>query len=189
MIPQRFHYRGSDDFAPEDLLDFNSDLVVEIIGEAGKIPDHNLIKEAVSTVLYFLRVEKKQDKFSPDEFAVLLETVLEEFGYVLKVNVKKEGQKFDNAELISINMDDLAEQAGSFYELQFFQALRSTLVENLEQKPRLLFFYGLRSCVKKLVGVHRWNRRCDELNDEIVAFMEENFVRRARTSDCALLIK
>ena len=58
----------------------------------------------------------------------------------------------------------------------------------LKQSPRVLYFRGLRGCVKQLAGARRWSGRCQELHDHIVDYMRGCLTAEASGNPCALVV-
>ncbi len=110
------------------------------------------------------------------EFAAALEKVLRSFG--LSVYADNESSSTPTAtataeqRVLDCNLQALASSAiGEGFELLFFPQLRQELQRQLQQAPHVVRFRGLRGCVKQLAGTPRWNRRCQNLNDQIVDFL------------------
>jgi hypothetical protein len=74
-------------------------------------------------------------------------------------------------------------------ELLFFCRLRDELRSQLDLAPRLLRFYGLRGCVKRLTGAQRWSPRCQELRDRIVEYLRACTAADHAHKDCALRVE
>src|SRR5437773_1161564 len=75
------------------------------------------------------------------------------------------------------------------FELVFFPRLRDELRKSLQESPGVVRFQGLRSCVKQLVGAHRWSPRCQKLSDQIVAFLRLCWSSEVATAGCALVVR
>jgi len=74
---------------------------------------------------------------------------------------------------ISLSLVEIANAAGSGYELAFFDLLEKRVAALLETRVDNLRFCGLQQCVKFLRGVKVWTRACDTLREEIVCFIRE----------------
>ena len=74
---------------------------------------------------------------------------------------------------ISISLVDIAHQAGSGYELAFFDLLEKRLNSLIETGVDNLQLCSLQPCVKHLRCSRVWTRACDALREEIVCFIRE----------------
>jgi len=83
---------------------------------------------------------------------------------------------------------ELAAAAGKGFELMFFPHLREEMRNKLEESPHVLRFHGLRGCVKQLSGAERWNRRCQNLNDQIVEYLRSCWQTEQASLSCALIV-
>ncbi len=61
--------------------------------------------------------------------------------------------------------------------------------QQLAEKPRLLEFRGLRSCVKQLAGRKHWCPTCDRLENQIVAVMRGWFELEPHAQETALIVR
>lgn len=64
-----------------------------------------------------------------------------------------------------------ANEAGNGFELAFFENLRAELATLREAGVEEIRFTGLEKCSLILRGAAKWNRACDKLHGEIVAFL------------------
>src|SRR6266481_3403913 len=74
-----------------------------------------------------------------------------------------------------------ADQAGSGYELAFFDLLEKRLNSLIETGVDNLQLCSLQPCVKHLRCTRVWTRGCDALREEIVCFIRERLT--ATTSE------
>lgn len=72
-----------------------------------------------------------------------------------------------------ISLLEIAKDAGSGFEMGFFQILRNRLYEVLSKEVLRLRCSDLKGCVKFLRGGKRWNKDCGMLQEEIVCFIRE----------------
>ena len=70
-----------------------------------------------------------------------------------------------------LNLLDLVKEAGSGYELAFFNRLRDRLQTLIGGGTTDVDLVGLASCVKHLRARKSWSRDCDALQEEIVFFV------------------
>ena len=59
---------------------------------------------------------------------------------------------------------------------------------NWNNRPMCSASRGLRDCVKQLAGTPRWNRRCQNLNDQIVDFLRSCWQTESASQSCALVV-
>jgi len=83
---------------------------------------------------------------------------------------------------------EIAHQAGTGYELAFFDLLEKRINTLIETGVDNLQLYSLHSCVKNLRGVKTWTRACDALREEIVCFVREKLTTNEslRLINCSL---
>jgi hypothetical protein len=74
---------------------------------------------------------------------------------------------------ISISLLDIAYEAGTGYELAFFDLLEKRIQLLLETGVDNLHLCSLQTCVKHLRGARLWTHACDPLREEIVCFIRE----------------
>jgi hypothetical protein len=70
-----------------------------------------------------------------------------------------------------LNLAELAREAGSGYELAFFNRLRDRLQSLIGAGTTEVDLVGLSSCVKQLRARKSWNSGCNDLQEEIVSFV------------------
>ena len=70
-----------------------------------------------------------------------------------------------------LNLAELAREAGSGYELAFFNQLRDRLQSLIGTGTTEVDLVGLSSCVKQLRARKSWSRGCNDLQEEIVSFV------------------
>jgi len=175
-----------------EMLKIEGEIVVEITGKQNELPDEDLVVQAVSAVIYYIRTDLMVDTISVEKFSTLLETVLEGFGFIVETKVKNgRTKKMDNGkpEPITVDLQKVVDDIGSGYELFFFNRLQQTVSKCMELNPKFVYLYGLQDCVKKLTGVKRWNYRCQNLSEDIVSFVREQFQTNNKGLNCALLIR
>ena len=151
---------------------------VEIVGEAKNHLDQELLRHAAASVFHYFKVELERDNVTIGEFSNALEKVLAHLGYTIHPGIA------DSADLVQ-----LLREAGDSRELFFFPRLRDELRGQLRHSPRVVRFRGLRRCVKQLAGVQRWSSRCEQLQDQIVAYLRECFSAETEQKQCALVVE
>lgn len=73
---------------------------------------------------------------------------------------------------ITVSLVAAATDAGNGFELAFFQALRTELLQLRNEGVQQIRFTGLRESSLILRGSEKWNRHCERLLGEIELFLE-----------------
>ncbi len=135
--------------------------------EAG-YPSWWLTDHVTESIAFYLHLRN-------DETAVAFSQLSQTVRYVLKVIGYKEIiPHFAPAPPpISISLLDVAHEAGTGYELAFFDLLEKRISALVETGVDNLKLCALQPCVKHLRGVKTWSRSCDALRAEIVCFIRE----------------
>ncbi|MBL67656.1 MAG: hypothetical protein CMO74_04255 [Verrucomicrobiales bacterium] len=157
------------------------DVTVELLGEAARELDEQIVEEAAAAALYFFKQELNRNVVSVGEFTMALERILRGFGYKVK-------PIHDNAREAETNLHDLAHQAGEGLEMVFFCTLRDQIHADLNGKPEVLRVKGLRDAVRKLTGAEHWTPRCQKLNDQIVDYLRDIVARHRQEAKLTLMI-
>lgn len=173
----------------EKNLNIEKELIIEIAGKHGELPEKKIVREAILAVVHYIKCELKKEVITTEEFSEMLETVLESFGYHVKAIVKNDIKEKQMPVTISVNLDEIVSDSRNRYELFFFEQLAKTMKESLEKRPGILYINGLQECVKKIVGVNKWNNKCRNLSDEIVYFARSQFEAYTDKKKSALVIK
>ena len=84
---------------------------------------------------------------------------------------------------------DLAREAGSGYELAFFQLLKERVQPILSNHASNVNVYGLQSCDRYLRSVKTWSRSCSRLRIEIVEFLRAQLEQTNLKTDRLLIIQ
>src|SRR4029077_5414846 len=153
------------------LFEFSRDWLHAAITRAADqagYPSWWLTDHVTESIAFYLRLRT-------DESVVAFSQLSQTVRYVLKVIGYKEIiPYFEPAPPpISISLIDLAHEAGTGYELAFFDLLEKRINTLLATRVGNLKLYALHNCVKHLRGVKLWTRACDALRDEIVCFIRE----------------
>jgi hypothetical protein len=99
------------------------------------------------------------------EFSNALERALKCFGYEVTTTALENGRA-----PVGTDLRELAAAADDF-ELCFFQRLRDEFLRQTKDEAEVVRFWGLRGCVKQILGAKRWCQRCELFSDQIVAFL------------------
>jgi hypothetical protein len=168
------------------LFEFNRDwlhaAITRAADEAG-YPSWWLTDHVTESIAFYLRLRNDENVVA---FSQLSQTVR----YVLKVIGYKEivPHFAPSPPPISISLLDLAYEAGTGYELAFFDLLEKRINTLIETGVDDLQLCSLQSCVKHLRGVKAWTRACDALREEIVCFTREKLTanRSITLLNCSL---
>ncbi len=162
-------------------------VTVELIGKAVESIDPEIVRHAAEAVLHYFKEELGRQHVTIDEFSNALEKVLKRMGF--SVDADEEKSPAAAGSVIQSDLGHLAFESGKGYELMFFSRLKAELEEKLSESPQILHFKGIRRCVKQLVGARRWNGRCQELHDQIVAYLRSHWERGKPADASALLVE
>jgi len=160
-------------------------VTIELIGEAARLLDPDLLQHAAAAVLHYFKEELGRSTVSMSEFSQALEHILRSFG--LMVDLTDPSPK--TPRISDLDLRKLAFESGKGFELVFFPRLRDELRKSLQESPGVVRFQGLRSCVKQLIGAHRWSPRCEKLSDQIVAYLRLCWSSEVGTPGCALVVR
>ena len=153
------------------LFEFNRDWLHAAITRAADqagYPSWWLTDHVTESIAFYLRLRN-------DESVVAFSQLSQTVRYVLKVIGYKEIiPYFEPAPPpISISLFEIASDAGTGYELAFFDLLEKRINALLETGVDNLQLCSLQACVKHLRGTKMWTRACDSLREEIVCFVRE----------------
>lgn len=123
------------------------------------------VAESVATYLH----DQEQINVLPvEQLSRAVQSVLQVIGYA------EVAQHFvPAAPRVQISLLDLAREAGTGYELAFFEMLGRRIQELCREKSSCFELLGLEPCVKLLRSRKSWSRDCDALRNEIVTFARE----------------
>jgi len=174
------------ELANGECIPCSADMVgVELAAGAEGLFDSEFVHHATTAVFHYFKYELTRESVSAVEFAQALEKVLRGFAATAQPSsAPKSGGRVLESDLCR-----LACESGPGRELAFFPLLRAELQSHLRQAPRVLRFRGLRGCVKQLAGARRWNRRCQTLEGEIVAYLRQCLSAEAAPMDVAMLVE
>lgn len=157
-------------------------VTVELIGEAASWMSEEVVKNVAAAVLHFFKEEQGRDVVSVAEFSEVLEDVLQGFGYSVGSAAKRKRMVRDR------DINEIIPDCEGELELAMYQRLRLEMKRILKNPPDELRFSGLRGCVKRVLHAQRWSRKCQTLNDQIVAFLRECLDAHA-AANCSLVVK
>ena len=153
------------------LFEFNRDWLHAAINRAADqagYPSWWLTDHVTESIAFYLHLRTDENVVAFSQLEQTVQYVLKMIGY------KEIIPYFTPAPPpISISLIDLAHEAGTGYELAFFDLLEKRINTLLETRVDNLKVHALHNCVKHLRGVKLWTRACDGLRDEIVCFIRE----------------
>src|SRR5947209_13007028 len=141
-----------------------------------------LTDHVTDSIAFYLRLRN-------DEPVVPFSQLSQTVRYVLKVIGYKEIVPYFSPAPppISFSLLEIAEQAGTGYELAFFDTLEKRIAALVSTGADSLHLYGLQPGVKHLRGAKTWSRACDALREEIVCFVREKLAANDLAHlDCSL---
>lgn len=172
------------------------DVTVELIGDSVDWLDTDLVTNAAEAVLHFFKKEKGQHTVSVTEFSEALERVLRGLGLDVKAagteNAPSAAPATGTAaspRVVEADLRLLARDAECGGELVFFPRLREAIRRELDGRPTVIRFSGLRGCVKQLTGAKRWSTHCQSLNDQIVDYLRTCLRNERFRQECALVVR
>lgn len=168
------------------LFEFNRDWLHEAITRAADkagYPSWWLTDHVTESIAFYLRLRT-------DESVVALSQLSQTVRYVFKVIGYKEIiPHFTPAPPpITISLLDIAQEAGTGYELAFFDLLEKRMNTLIETGSDTLHLCSLQLGVKHLRRTKMWSRACDVLREEIACFVREKLAARNEMArlDCSL---
>ena len=157
---------------------------VEVLGDSHWL-EPDVLRHAAASVFHYFKIELARETVTVGEFSVALEKVLRHLGLTIATG---DAQSLA-AGIVETDLGLFAHEADGSFELFFYPRLRKELRTQLRLSPRVLRFRGLRACVKKLAGASRWSDRCDQLQQQIVAYLRECLTAETEPGDCALVVE
>jgi hypothetical protein len=127
-----------------------------------------LASHVASSVTNYLRDQNEINVLPVEQLTNAVQSVLQVIGYA------EVGRHFIPAPpRVQVSLVDLAREAGSGYELAFFEMLGRRIQELCRDKNSCFQLLGLEPCVKLLRSRKIWSRDCEVLRAEIVSFARE----------------
>lgn len=167
------------------LFEFSRDWLHAAITRAADqagYPSWWLTDHVTESIAFYLRLRT-------DESVVAFSQLSQTVRYVLKVIGYKEIVPYftPGPPPISISLVDLAYEAGTGYELAFFDLLEKRIQALIDAGTDTFHLLSLHAAVKHLRQTKVWTRACDALGEEIVCFVREKLSSTgAGRLDCSL---
>jgi hypothetical protein len=132
-------------------------------------PQWWLAEHVAASVTEFLRTQREDSVLTVEALDRSVRQVLQVIGYA------EVGRQFEvGRPMVKISLVELAQAAGTGYELAFFDLLGRRLDEVVRNEGGCFELFGLLRCVRMLRGRKTWSRDCDTLRDEIVSFTRDH---------------
>lgn len=158
-------------FPGGQVIAFERDWLVRSLAQAAHragFPKWWLAEHVTESVADFLRDQRELTVIPLARLSQAVQSVLQVIGY------SEVAQHFvPAAPTVRVSLLQLAREAGTGYELAFFQQLASRLRE-LAESSEHFELHSLEPCVKLLRARKVWCRDCDALREEIVSFTREH---------------
>ena len=160
------------------LFEFNQTWLREAITRAADqagYPSWWLTDHITESIAFYLRLRN-------DEPVVPISQLSQTVRYVLKVIGYKEIIPYfsPSPPPISVSLLEIAQAAGTGYELAFFDGLEKRIDALVNTGTDSLQLCGLQAGVKHLRGAKMWTRACDTLREEVVCFVREKLASNGR---------
>jgi hypothetical protein len=127
-----------------------------------------LAEHVAESVTSYLRDQREVTVLPVEQLTKAVQSVLQVIGYA------EVGQHFVPApQRVCVSLVELAREAGTGYELAFFDRLGRCIQDLLRQRNEHFELLDLEPCVKLLRARKVWSRDCDALREEIVSFARE----------------
>jgi hypothetical protein len=147
-------------------------------------PSWWLTDHVTESIAFYLRLRN-------DEPAVAFSQLSQTVRYVLRVIGYKEIVPYfsPTPPPITISLFEIAQQAGTGYELAFFDHLEKRLHALVGIGIDNLRLCGLQAGIKHLQGAKAWSRGCDRLREEVVCFVREKLASRPELQELRCSIR
>jgi hypothetical protein len=127
-----------------------------------------LASHVARSVTDYLHDQPEINVLPVEQLTNAVQSVLQVIGYA------EIGRHFvPAAPRVQVSLVELAREAGTGYELAFFDKLGRRIQELCREKNSCFELLGLEPCVKLLRSRKSWSRDCEVLRAEIVSFARE----------------
>jgi hypothetical protein len=159
------------ELATGQAIAFERDWLIRSLSEAARRAGYGkwwLAEHVAESVTTYLRDQRELTVLPLERLTKAVQSVLQVIGYA------EVGQHFvPLPQTTQISLVELAREAGTGYELAFFDKLGRRIQELLRERNGHFELLGLEPCVKLLRARKVWSRDCDALRAEIVSFARE----------------
>ncbi len=166
-----------------EAIPYSAEMIsIEVSGQSGHWMDPEFVQQAAKAVFHYFKHDEGRQMITIAEFAGALEKALHKLGAGSGMEPAREG-------VVESDLGELARDSGAGCELFFFPLLRNEVREQMRKSPKMLRFSGLRLCVKRLTGARRWTSRCQNLQQQIVAYLQKCLQAEKGSNGFALLVQ
>ncbi len=128
-------------------------------------PQWWLAEHVTESIINYLSTQSEVNVLPMDQLSKAVQSVLQVIGYSEISRYFVVGRP-----VVQISLVELAREAGTGYELAFFEMLARRIQEIVRHENAHFELFGLEACVKMLRSRKVWSRDCDTLRAEIVSF-------------------
>lgn len=165
------------------VIAFDRDWLVRSLAQAAAragYPKWWLATHVAASVTEYLREQQELNVLPVERLTAAVRSVLQVIGY------GEIGRHFTPVPpRVQVSLVELAREAGTGYELAFFEVLGRRLQELCREPGSYFELLGLERCVKLLCAKKTWSRDCDALREEIVTFAREQTGTAAARNEIA----
>jgi hypothetical protein len=159
------------------------DLIRQAAARAG-LRDAWIAEDIARGIVMYFKERFAHNSISIEEFFRKIDGTLRAIGFAdVAGNLRK------SAPPTHLSLSRMAEEAGSGYELFFFQLLGERLEEARRRGTTQVFCRELREAVTRICAAKRWNRRCEELQSEILDYLATGMARDSGDADVTILVR
>jgi hypothetical protein len=152
-----------------ELTPFDDQRLVESIQRAAALANHLdwWLAESIAAAIHLYAVEYlPQRAITADEVSEIAVGVLAMLGFdEVSQAYARRGERTE------IRLDEIVTQASGGFELGFFRQLDTALQAARDEDLSVVRVCGLRTCVMRLRGAHRWGASCRQLAEDIVDYV------------------
>jgi hypothetical protein len=168
------------------LFEFNRDWLHAAITRAADqagYPRWWLTDHVTESIAFYLRLRTDESVVAFSQLSQTIRYVLQVIGYKEIVPYFKPGPP-----PITISLVDLAYEAGTGYELAFFDLLEKRIQSLIDAGTDTLHLCSLQAATKHLQGTKVWTRACDSLREDVICFVREKLISAGALGrlDCSL---
>lgn len=140
------------------------------------------LAESIASAIHLYASECLQPRaISAAEVSQIVTEILAMLGYTdISQAYARRGERTE------IHLDEMVAEATGGFELGFFRQLDAALQAAADEDLSVVRICGLRSCVMRLRGAHRWGASCRRLAEDIVVYVRHR-VSRVRSAQAVAL--
>lgn len=153
------------------VVSFQRDWLVRSLVQAAHkagYPQWWLAEHVAESVTTYLTLRFNENVMPIPRLASAVQSILQVIGYAEVASHFAPGPP-----PMKLSLLELAREAGSGYELAFFEILGRAIQELLAASATHIEFFALDRAIRHLRSRKLWSRDCDALRAEIVAFVRE----------------